>query len=476
MMASKKQMTLFQFGHTSEKNKNSQDESSSKDISKEGPPPEKKVRSSQGDRHRTYDLSKRKREYQRSWESEFHGLTYDEETGMICSFCLKFKELAGPSVFVSGCKTFRKTGIQSHWESPRHLLAANAAANVVEGLGPIDRIVQKIGEKNKAVILKMFNTAYFVLHYEMPFTAFPNLLQLQAKNGSDLQRLLSYSSDMACRRFTEYIVKAIREPILRAIADADILSIMFDGATDCSISEVEIIYCRFLERGEPRDVFVSLEDIEHAHADGVFASINRSMTEFAGADWTSKLVGAGCDGASVNLGTKNSVATRLMGENREYVITVHCIAHRLELAVLAGIRENAHLTIIQDILHKIYKHYHYSPKALRELKTIANNMEEKIMKPTRLQGTRWLPHVCKASTALVGSYAVIVTHFQHVGEAGPRDATAEVRGRARYVSQKLTDFKVLRFLFFMQDILEVVATLSLSFQKDGLTCVDFLDA
>lgn len=45
---------------------------------------------------------------------------------------------------------------------------------------------------------------------------------------------------------------------------------MFDGATDCSVSEVEIVYCRVLKNGEPKEFFIELEDLEHAHAQSVF--------------------------------------------------------------------------------------------------------------------------------------------------------------------------------------------------------------
>lgn len=45
---------------------------------------------------------------------------------------------------------------------------------------------------------------------------------------------------------------------------------MFDGATDCSVSEVEIVYCHVLKNGEPKEFFIGLEDLEHQHAQGVF--------------------------------------------------------------------------------------------------------------------------------------------------------------------------------------------------------------
>lgn len=69
----------------------------------------------------------------------------------------------------------------------------------------------------------------------------------------------------------------------------------------------------------------------------LFDVIDRAMLKYGCHDWKEKLIGAGCDGASVNLGVNDSVATRLR-ENRPYVRTVHCVAHRLELGALVAHR------------------------------------------------------------------------------------------------------------------------------------------
>ena len=51
---------------------------------------------------------------------------------------------------------------------------------------------------------------------------------------------------------------------------------------------------------------------------------------------------------------------------------------------------------LQDTLKLLYDQYHFSPKALRELRDIAAALEEKVLKPTTLRGARWLPYVHRA--------------------------------------------------------------------------------
>ena len=283
--------------------------------------------------------------------------------------------------------------------------------------------------------------------------------------------LYKHCIDSNCR-FAPFIADAIRDPIREKNENCKALSIMYDGATDTSVSEVEIIYVRLLQDGYPKDYFVGLVDLEHAHADGVFTAIDTAMNNHGSVHWKEKVVGGGSDGASVNIGKNNSVATRL-SDGRPYVLNVHCVAHRLELSVLNAIKTNPMLVAVQDMLKKIYKHYHYSPKALRELRTIAESLEEKSIKHTNLSGTRWVPHISAAIKCLLKNYIVILSHFEHVSQS---KATPEVVGRATFLTQKMKNYKVLTFMFFMDDLLKIVSNLSLQFQKDGATCLDFLDS
>jgi cell shape-determining protein MreC len=68
-----------------------------------------------------------------------------------------------------------------------------------------------------------------------------------------------------------------------------------------------IDFVRLLQDGYPKDYFVGLVDLEHAHADGVFTAIDTAMNNHGSLHWKEKVVGGGSDGASVNIGKNNSV-------------------------------------------------------------------------------------------------------------------------------------------------------------------------
>ena len=49
-----------------------------------------------------------------------------------------------------------------------------------------------------------------------------------------------------------------------------------------------------------------------------------------------------------------------------------------------------------QVLGYLYDQYQYSPKALRELRMLGEALEEKVLKPTNLKGSRWVPYMYKA--------------------------------------------------------------------------------
>jgi len=71
-----------------------------------------------------------------------------------------------------------------------------------------------------------------------------------------------------------------------------------------------------------------------------------------------------------------------------HLIKVHCIAHRLELAFADTLLAVPEFKDVKDMLQGIWKQYHYSPKAVRELKEVAESMEVRAYKVVKADGTR----------------------------------------------------------------------------------------
>ena len=113
--------------------------------------------------------------------------------------------------------------------------------------------------------------------------------------------------------------------------------------------------------------------------------------------------------------------------------------------------------------------------ALRELRAIAENMGDTIQNPTRLKGTWWCltfkrPHVSWFTDTQ------FLSHTSTTWRGSPWPSHNRSEERVQFVAQRLPDFRVLQFIFLLQDLLKVTSTLSLIFQTDGNTYPDTQDA
>ena len=129
---------------------------------------------------------------------------------------------------------------------------------------------------------------------------------------------------------------------------------MMDGGTDCSIKELELIYCRFLDNGYSVNAYFEVAAFQHANADGIYTALESSFQVHGLEDWIDKVISAGMDGESVDLGRNNSVATRLHADEHDYLLPIHCIAHNLELGVYDALKKVDTLNTCMDMLHKMH--------------------------------------------------------------------------------------------------------------------------
>ncbi len=123
------------------------------------------------------------------------------------------------------------------------------------------------------------------------------------------------------------------------------------------------------------------------------------------------MVGFGADGAGVNTGCKQGIGARLT-EKQELLTSVHCMAHRLELAFKDVIGLNNKKLDVTNLLENIYKFYHNSSlnRSMLRLSAKAHGVTGI---PTRVGGTRWIPHLY---LALVNFWKLFPALVQHLGE------------------------------------------------------------
>ena len=66
------------------------------------------------------------------------------------------------------------------------------------------------------------------------------------------------------------------------------------------------------------------------------------------------------------------------------MVEIHCFPHRLELALLSMQRDCQLVNKVYEILHLVWKTYHYSPKSKRELKALGTELGIDVCQPSRV--------------------------------------------------------------------------------------------
>ena len=92
-----------------------------------------------------------------------------------------------------------------------------------------------------------------------------------------------------------------------------------------------------------------------------FKAYKLFFTELGIDNFMSKLVGLGTDGASVNCGPRSGIGA-IINKDIPHLVHIHCIAHKLELAVLDACKQVAYIEKFQTTIKSLLKYYSQSSK------------------------------------------------------------------------------------------------------------------
>lgn len=214
----------------------------------------------------------------------------------------------------------------------------------------------------------------------------------------------------------------------------------------------------------------------HVFLLGIQNVINSVFQDAGLGNWKTKAVRFGADGAAVNLEKKGGVAA-LLKKEVPHILGFHCLPHRLELALQDLQKKCKSVECVYNVLHLIWKTYHYSPKSVRTLKSITEELDVNILKPSQVIGIRWLPHVTRALNVFVGrspkdslcdearQYAAVLFHMEHLSISSKN---ADIQGRAKFVAGKMRDVHFTAFCHFLAGLFSILSKLSLQMQCNDL--------
>ncbi|XP_069105153.1 zinc finger protein 862-like [Argopecten irradians] len=305
--------------------------------------------------------------------------------------------------------------IKHHEKSKAHIKSVEIVAGKKKAAAGEETLATKsLQSLNKAVIDKLiilFRNAHALCLSGRPFTDFVWLTKLDKAKGLDIGN--TYLNNKRAKEFTDYIAQIQLNQVHDVFEESNFVSVMSDGSTDSSITEIEIV------------LFVNAAHVSKSDATGIVGAIKRSIenVDVSWEDFTRKLVGMGSDGASVMLGNKNGVAAQL---------------RKLQPSMVAVVN----LEACQDNVYNIRQQYqeissdHSSMSNYRSnLKDSFHSLGLKVMLPTRIGGTRWIGHLLRALTNFMSGYQAIKQHLEQVGSATEKVSNS-TSGKAKVSSIK----------------------------------------
>lgn len=222
----------------------------------------------------------------------------------------------------------------------------------------------------------------------------------------------TYRNLIQAEEFTQYIEEAERNEIREMLKNTRFLAIVSDRFTDSSVKEEELVYVRWSDEGKIESKLVGIKSVEKADATHITSAI-RDIMESVCEEWESKLVALATDNAAVMVGAKSGVVSQLKGD-QAYIICIHCMAHRQELALLNAIKSHVIFQRVEEFLSGLYTFYHTSPLNRANLINSFQALGHKPLVPTRIGGTRWIGHLLRALDHFLWGFQGIVQHLEQV--------------------------------------------------------------
>ena len=293
---------------------------------------------------------------------------------------------------------------------------------------------------------------------------------LDKAKGLDIGK--TYHTDKYAAQFVHFISQAQIQNNLSIFETAKFATVISDGSTDSSFCEAEIVFIRFATKGQLYTQFVGVANVAKANAENITKAITNILDGVMTDSWRQKIVALATDGAAVMLDKNNGVVKRNKElVHRPSVLAIHCSAHRLELTYKHSCKDVPLFVKINAMLLSMYYFYRNSPLQRSNLKESfkANNMTCLI--PSRVGGTRWIPHIKRALKNLLVGYGSIVQHLKQL-QADPGEVRKDSAARAGNYLKLLLNKSALCFVHFIYDIVICLAHVSEAIQARGATLAD----
>ena len=280
-----------------------------------------------------------------------------------------------------------------------------------------------------------------------------------------------------CAELINILASVVREMVKELIiSDATHFICLTGDGTEArkTCEEKELVYAKFLAQGEKGHAPIAchlqcyqMRDFGGPMADATFKVMKDALISYIPSEEMAKamLVIACADGASVNFGEHTGSLTQLKEWSGNEPLLMHCLSHRLELAIKDAFELDSSFKDLKSELDDLYQLFKNSGKCWRVLQLVGYELGAIVLRFTRSNRTRFQDHTIGALGNFLWNYlACCVLAENAIANNGL--LTAEMQARMRgYLNTWLSYEHLIRTQFY-KVVLKQTSLISLKSQSN----------
>ena len=244
------------------------------------------------------------------------------------------------------------------------------------------------------------------------------------------------------------------------------ISIICDGSTDAHQAHYFIVFFQTVIDNKSHIIFYRLLKLgSDETANGLLNTLVSSFqNDGIEAAVKRQLIGYASDGAAVMMGKKGGLGKLLEGYVNHKLVSVHCLAHRLHLAIRRGLHKRGlkYPKKFEDDINSLYTFYfgrgHMRLAKLREFATID------IMVMNYIFETRWISSELTAVHRVIHNLEELIKDLESI-PSQPRIYNDKTRSTAVGLHNSIGTRNFVSLLYFMADVLNILAIYSKLMQE-----------
>ena len=173
----------------------------------------------------------------------------------------------------------------------------------------------------------------------------------------------------------------------------------------------------------------------------------------------------------MNTGIYNGLLTGQKNDGRPWLISIHCVSHRVELAIKDSLLKEERFRAVKQFVIDLFYLFKRSCKIKRHFNGLAATLDVQVYSTLKVHGTRFVNHVCSGLARLLNNWPVLMQTLENAVEL---QSFRNLKPKLQIVLKKLKNFTFHLTCGIMKQVLDNFSKLSLVLEKGDVKVFDIL--